>query len=143
MEALAAHSKSTTSFDADEISGCSWLDIAVHKNWESHIDASHSRQPLVKGERLVRYEVNAVIASLVQNIFVQTPIFYLQCCLVHLIVLQTPTSHLRLLWPPTVSVSWCCCSLKNRLGCCARWDNLFYFCQNFSQLFKAIRSRHQ
>ena len=38
-----------------------WLDIAVHKNWESHIDASHSRQPLVKGERLVRYEVNAVI----------------------------------------------------------------------------------
>ena len=38
-----------------------WLDIAVHKNWESHIDASHSRQPLVKGERLVRYEVHAVI----------------------------------------------------------------------------------
>jgi len=37
------------------------LDIAVRKNWESHIDASHSRQPLVKGERLVRYEVNAVI----------------------------------------------------------------------------------
>ena len=26
-----------------------------------HIDASHSRQPLVKGERLVRYEVNAVM----------------------------------------------------------------------------------
>ena len=38
-----------------------WLDIAVRKNWESHIDASHSRQPLVKGERLVRYEVNAVM----------------------------------------------------------------------------------
>ena len=37
------------------------MDIAVHKNWGSHIDASHSRQPLVKGERLVRYEVNAVI----------------------------------------------------------------------------------
>ena len=33
----------------------------LRKNWESHIDASHSRQPLVKGERLVRYEVNAVI----------------------------------------------------------------------------------
>ena len=32
------------------------------KNWRSHIDASHSRQPLVKGERLVRYEVNAVMA---------------------------------------------------------------------------------
>ena len=31
------------------------------KNCVSHIDASHSRQPLVKGERLVRYEVNAVI----------------------------------------------------------------------------------
>ena len=31
------------------------------KNSNSHIDASHSRQPLVKGERLVRLEVNAVI----------------------------------------------------------------------------------
>ena len=41
------------------------LDIAVRKNWESHIDASHSRQPLVKGERLVRYEVNAVILLIV------------------------------------------------------------------------------
>ena len=29
----------------------------------SHIDASHSRQPLVKGERMVRYEVNAVIVQ--------------------------------------------------------------------------------
>ena len=26
-----------------------------------HIDVSHSRQPLVKGERLVRYEVNTVM----------------------------------------------------------------------------------
>jgi len=33
------------------------------KNSGSHIDASHSRQPLVKGERLVRYEVNAVMAG--------------------------------------------------------------------------------
>ena len=32
-----------------------------HKNSRNHIDASHSRQPLVKGERLVRYEVNAVM----------------------------------------------------------------------------------
>ena len=32
------------------------------KNLGSYIDASHSRQPLVKGERLVRYEVNAVMA---------------------------------------------------------------------------------
>ena len=28
-----------------------------------HIDASHSRQPLVKGEILVRYEVNAVMSA--------------------------------------------------------------------------------
>ena len=34
------------------------------KNSNSHIDASHSRQPLVKGERLVRYEVNAVMTLL-------------------------------------------------------------------------------
>ena len=34
------------------------------KNSNSHIDASHSRQPLVKGERLVRYEVNAVMRRL-------------------------------------------------------------------------------
>jgi hypothetical protein len=32
------------------------------KNSEIHIDVSHSRQPLVKGERLVRYEVNTVIS---------------------------------------------------------------------------------
>ena len=32
-----------------------------HKNSEIHIDVSHSRQPLVKGERLVRYEVNTVM----------------------------------------------------------------------------------
>ena len=30
----------------------------------SHIDASLSRQPSVKGERLVRYEVNAVMSIL-------------------------------------------------------------------------------
>ena len=34
----------------------------------SHIDASLSRQPLVKGERLVRYEVNAVIAHVISKI---------------------------------------------------------------------------
>ena len=33
----------------------------ARKNSGSHIDASLSRQPLVKGERLVRYEVNAVM----------------------------------------------------------------------------------
>ena len=35
--------------------------LQPRKNWGSHIDASHSRQPLVKGERLVRHEVNAVM----------------------------------------------------------------------------------
>ena len=34
------------------------------QKYGSHIDASHSRQPLVKGERLVRYEVNAVMSML-------------------------------------------------------------------------------
>ena len=35
--------------------------LKLRKNCGSHIDASHSRQPLVKGERLVRHEVNAVM----------------------------------------------------------------------------------
>ena len=38
-------------------------DQGPRKNSGSHIDASHSRQPLVKGERLVRYEVNAVMLT--------------------------------------------------------------------------------
>ena len=38
-------------------------DQSPRKNYGSHIDASHSRQPLVKGERLVRYEVNAVMLT--------------------------------------------------------------------------------
>ena len=37
--------------------------LSSRKNSVSHIDASHSRQPLVKGERLVRYEVNAVMIA--------------------------------------------------------------------------------
>ena len=37
-------------------------DLRPHKNSEIHIDVSLSRQPLVKGERLVRYEVNTVMA---------------------------------------------------------------------------------
>ena len=32
-------------------------------NSEIHIDVSHSRQPLVKGERVVRYEVNTVMLN--------------------------------------------------------------------------------
>ena len=39
---------------------CCWR-AGPLKNSGSHIDASHPRQPLVKGERLVRYEVNAVM----------------------------------------------------------------------------------
>ena len=35
----------------------------LRKNSRSHIDASHPRQPLVKGERLARYEVNSVMSS--------------------------------------------------------------------------------
>ena len=38
--------------------------LGLRKNWGSHIDASHSRQPLVKGERLVRHEVNAVMQGI-------------------------------------------------------------------------------
>ncbi len=41
-----------------------WLGRMPRKNCGSHIDASHSRQPLVKGERLVRYEVNAVMSTI-------------------------------------------------------------------------------
>jgi hypothetical protein len=37
--------------------------MTSHKNSEIHIDVSHSRQPLVKGERLVRYEVNTVMCG--------------------------------------------------------------------------------
>ena len=33
----------------------------------SYIDASHSRQPLVKGERLVRYEVNVGLRSVTRK----------------------------------------------------------------------------
>ena len=44
-------------------SGASVGTLRFRKNCGSHIDASHSRQPLVKGERLVRYEVNAVMHS--------------------------------------------------------------------------------
>ena len=50
------------------------------KNWRSHIDASHSRQPLVKGERLVRYEVNAVMEP---RPFLQSHFDYqVSCCLI-------------------------------------------------------------
>ena len=41
--------------------------MSPRKNSGSHIDASLSRQPLVKGERLVRYEVNAVMQESTQR----------------------------------------------------------------------------
>ena len=53
--------------DRPSSAGSNWFSVRwsseLPKNCVSHIDASHSRQPLVKGERLVRYEVNAVMAS--------------------------------------------------------------------------------
>jgi hypothetical protein len=42
--------------------------LGPRKNSGSHIDASLSRQPLVKGERLVRYEVNAVMHCFIQRL---------------------------------------------------------------------------
>ena len=55
------------------------------KNSNSHIDASHSRQPLVKGERLVRYEVNAVMLSFFNQSAPSSKMklgtcFWLLCC---------------------------------------------------------------
>jgi len=38
-----------------------WKPAGFHKKSESQIDASLSRQPSVKGERFVRYQVNAVM----------------------------------------------------------------------------------
>ena len=47
------------------------------KNSEIHIDVSHSRQPLVKGERLVRYAVNTVMHEVGQP---RVPGFELNDC---------------------------------------------------------------
>jgi hypothetical protein len=49
------------------------------KNSGSHIDASHSRQPLVKGERLVRYEVNAVMSQHAKNLKSLYSLLSLRC----------------------------------------------------------------
>ena len=50
------------------------------QNSWSHIDASHSRQPLVKGERLVRSQVNAVIVHCSHS-FMQPSLDILRCAL--------------------------------------------------------------
>ena len=49
------------------------------KNLGSHIDASHSRQPLVKGEMFLRYEVNAVMAINSGCAFIQFLCLGCQC----------------------------------------------------------------
>ena len=51
------------------------------KNSGSHIDASHSRQPLVKGERLVRYEGNAVMCMCVPAILCRGFVVDIVCLL--------------------------------------------------------------
>ena len=55
------------------------------KNSISHIDASLSRQPLVKGERLVRYEVNAVMVQVgppasTSALGATSPLFHVTAC---------------------------------------------------------------
>jgi len=50
--------------EKEEESVCKWGFVGPQgpvKNSHIHISASLSRQPLVKGERSVRYEVNAVM----------------------------------------------------------------------------------
>ena len=62
-----ARQRRTRNSCASPIAHLPWLEVGnqgSRKHLNSHIDASHSRQPLVKGERLVRYEVNAVMLSL-------------------------------------------------------------------------------
>ena len=44
------------------------LELKLPKNWHSHIDASLSRQPLVEGERLMRYEAKAVMIQAADHI---------------------------------------------------------------------------
>ena len=74
--------------------GNSWS-IKLRKNCESHIDASHSRQSLVKGERLVRYEVNAVMIWLLKAACLWSCIFACVCS--HSLCIQLPWPTLRYL----------------------------------------------
>ena len=68
-------------------SGNSWS-IKLRKNCESHIDASHSRQPLVKGES---YEVNAVMILLLKAACLL--VMHLGLCLLTLPLHQTSMAH--------------------------------------------------
>ena len=69
-------------------SGNSWS-IKLRKNCESHIDASHSRQPLVKGES---YEVNAVMILLLKAACLSL-VMHLGLCLLTLPLHQTSMAH--------------------------------------------------
>ena len=75
------------------------------KNCVSHIDASLTRQPLVKGERLVRYEVNAVIHTIA--LIVITPIFLPPCIsqLTQAKYIPRPSTTVPMLNKPTPTLS--------------------------------------
>ena len=70
---------------------CGSWSMKLLKNCESHIDASHSRQPLVKGERLVRYEVNAVMTLMLKTPCLWPYIFASACS--HDLLPQTYMAH--------------------------------------------------
>ena len=61
MRNWCQHPTRTSIIEVQERSFAQLLGPKPRKNSGSHIDGSHSRQPLVKGERLVRNEVNAVM----------------------------------------------------------------------------------
>ena len=77
-------------------SGNSWS-IMPCKKCESHIDASHSRQPLVKGERLARYEVNAVMILLFKAACLWSCI--LACVCSHSLCIKLP-------WPTLLTIRY-------------------------------------
>ena len=72
-------------------------DVGTQKflqNWWSHIDASLSRQPLVKGERLVRCEVNRCDEkhSASWSLWLQTPMSrWLSCIFIHTVQASQPS----------------------------------------------------
>ena len=62
-KAVRANSFGTKRHDQKYVRNLTGWVLKTRKNYGNHIAASHSRQPLVKGERLVRYEVNAVMLN--------------------------------------------------------------------------------
>ena len=62
MGAAAFRSSRPTQFFLQQVVLC-LLELRAPKKCVSLIDASHSQQPLVEGERLGGYEVNAVMTS--------------------------------------------------------------------------------